>query len=76
MAKQDKRDKPSGVERKPEYVTVNATILRDLVTAKSKLTDIIAWMHDYDQQLAMVHALRPLMEIIYSKRYVDSGEDE
>ena len=64
------------MKRETGYVTVSEPIFRDLMTAKSKMTDIIAWMHDYDQQLAMVHALRPLMEIIYSKRYVDNGVEE
>ena len=52
---------------------VSDTILRDLMTAKSKITDIAIYMHEYGKQLAQVNALEPLREILQSQRY---GEKE
>lgn len=55
------------------YTTVSESVLRDLMTAKSKLTDVEMYVDQNQNYLAEVRVLGPLRRILDSIRY---DEDE
>lgn len=55
------------------YTTVSESVLRDLMTAKSKLTDVEMYVDQNQNYLAEVRVLGPLRRILDSRRY---DEDE
>ena len=51
------------------YTTISDNILRDLLSAKSKVTDLQIYVDSHQAQLARVHLLGPLRLILDSTRY-------
>lgn len=51
------------------YVTVSEVILRDMLSAKSKITDLQIYVDSHQEYLAKVRLLGPLRRILDSVRY-------
>ena len=60
------------------YTMVSEDVMRELLTAKSKMNDVREYAHEYAKALQAVHAYLPLLNILNGAYYgtARKGDEE